>query len=825
MKKIIIIAICLCNVLFVSGEKEKDAVEIKLLQNAEIIKIEFRINDFKLEEQNIDGKNFYKVIIDGEANLMEKGYPSLPKICRSIIIPDDKKMGIKVVKARYKEYEDLSIIPSKGIILRTINPDDIPYEFGDIYDKDEWYPGKLAELKEPYILRDFRGQVVEIYPFQYNAFQKKLRVYDDIIIEIYPIGKGEKNVYYRNKPIKIDPNFYLIYKRHFINYDENRYTPVDEEGNMLIICYDDFYSTMLPFVEWKNMKGIPTEIVNLSEVGDSASDIKNYIANYYNTYGLTFVLLVGDVQQIPTLYSGGYASDTSYSYIVGDDHYPDLFVGRFSAQTTEQLETQVQRSINYEKYPTTADWYHNGTGIASNEGPGDDGEYDWEHMRNIRNDLLAYTYTKVDEFYDGSHGGEDEDGNPTDTMVANAINNGRSIINYCGHGSWDRWITSNFDINDVNNLVNDNMLPFICSVACNNGEFDNYDTCFAEAWLRATHNGNATGAIAAFMSSGPQYWSPPMDAQDEMVDILVETYPNNIKRTIGAISYNGCMHMNDEYGQSGYDMTDRWVLFGDPSLQVRTDTPTNMTVLHSSFISIGQTSFEVTVVGIEKALCALSLNGKLISYNYTNENGETILYFEPFYEPCYLDFVVTAYNKIPYITKIPVIGGEHNITLKAGWNLITIPFKNNWTAKTLGENITNCSIIAKWNATMQQFQSYLVGISPDIFDFEIEDGKGYFVYVLNNTLLHIEGIEISNVSVPLHIGWNLIGWFKNETTTASSLGQNITNCSIISKWNASLQQYESYLVGTSPTKFDFKIERGMGIFIYTNEESIWHGEG
>jgi len=170
-----------------------------------------------------------------------------------------------------------------------------------------------------------------------------------------------------------------------------------------------------------------------------------------------------------------------------------------------------------------------------------------------------------------------------------------------------------------------------------------------------------------------------------------------------------------------------------------------------------------------------------------------------------------------------IMGLEFNFSLREGWNLITIPCKCNLTASSLGNLIPNCSIISKWNATLQQFQSYLVGISPPEFDFEIKQGIGYFIYVNNDTTFSIIGLPISNVSVPLHIGWNLIGWFKNETTTASLLGQNITNCSIISKWNASLQQYQSYLVGISPPEYDFAIKKGMGIFIYTNEESIWHG--
>ena len=88
---------------------------------------------------------------------------------------------------------------------------------------------------------------------------------------------------------------------HFINFKPAKYNPVSEQGNMLIITYDTFYNAMIPFVQWKNLKGIPTEMVNVSTIGN-ANAIKTYIANYYNTKGLTFVLLVGDAAQVPTIY-------------------------------------------------------------------------------------------------------------------------------------------------------------------------------------------------------------------------------------------------------------------------------------------------------------------------------------------------------------------------------------------------------------------------------------------------------------------------------------------------------------------------------------------
>ena len=81
----------------------------------------------------------------------------------------------------------------------------------------------------------------------------------------------------------------------------------------------------------------------------------------------------------------------------------------------------VNRTIGYEMDPDpAADWYKKGSGFASNQGPGDDGEYDDEHLDNIRELLLAYTYTEVDQIYD-----------PDGTVAQGeaAINEVRSIVN------------------------------------------------------------------------------------------------------------------------------------------------------------------------------------------------------------------------------------------------------------------------------------------------------------------------------------------------------------------------------------------------------------
>ena len=635
------------------------AVSIAVQQIQDTTILHYTLDDFTMTPVEINNKQYVKVSLDSEPSNLIAGTPDLPSVARSIIIPPQGTMTLRVVASSYQDYENILIASSKGNLPRTINPDDVPYEFGDIYTQNTWYPSTIAELQEPYYLRDFRGQVVRIHPFQYNPAEATLRFYNDITIEVTPTAQSEITSIAQYPVAQLDSDFLSLYQHHFVNFNSAKYEPVSEQGNMLVITYDAFYSTMIPFVEWKNLKGIPTEMVNVSSIGD-ANAIKSYIADYYNTNGLTFVLLVGDAAQVPTLYPSYAASDPSYGYIVGNDHYIDVFVGRFSAENVAQAETQANRTITYERDPMIdAEWYAKGVGIASSQGVGDDNEYDYEHVRNIRELLLNFTYTLVDELYDGSQGGDDAPGNPTPTMVAESLNNGRSIINYCGHGSMTSWGSSGFSNTDVNQLTNDNMLPFIVSVACNNGEFDG-GTCFGEAWLRATHDDQPTGAIGAYMSTVSQSWDPPMEAQDEFNNILIGMYPDNIRTTYGALCYEGSMSMIDDYGSDGIGEADYWTVFGDPSVQVRTDIPITMEVIHDSFIPNGAESFDVDVIGLPNALCAISADGALLGNGYTDQDGHaTIQFFTPISNSGEVQLMVTGFNAIPYTAILTV--GEPNL--------------------------------------------------------------------------------------------------------------------------------------------------------------------
>ena len=590
--------------------------------------------------------------LEGGSSILELGAPDLDKWTSSIIIPDNGLTSVEVISSSFHDFYDVSVAPSKGNLSRMINPDNVAYEYSEIYETNQFYPGKIAELEEPYIIRDVRGQTVVVYPLQYNSITKTLRLYTQIDLKITTTGiSGENNLNRESSDNrKISKEFNAIYESLFLNYEnDTRFDYLLDEGSMLIISHGDFMDEMQPLVDWKNRKGIPTEMVSVSDIGSSSSAIENYVDNYYYENGLTYLLLVGDIAQIPSPTVSGSASDPSYGFIDGNDFYTEIFVGRISGNNPAEISTQVERSIEYELNPQlNASWYDNALGVASNQGPGYAGMSD-----DVFNDFLWDTLLE-DYYYDSYVGVYDGSGG-TDAQGINAINGGVGIINYTGHGSISSWGNgASLSASQINSLTNNNKLPFVITVGCNVGEFQSTSACFTETWQRATNNGEPTGSIAHFGSTISQSWEPPMHGQWAMNSILTESYDNNITRSLGGIAYNGCMHMNEAQGSSGINETKYWTFFGDPSIVIRTDQPSNLNPNHDDLILIGQTEFVVDV-GFDGALAALSRDGELIGSAYSVGGVAVISLGSESDSPGEMDLVVTGYNKIPYETTIMVM--------------------------------------------------------------------------------------------------------------------------------------------------------------------------
>ena len=637
---------------------------------------------------NVQVPGFYTTTVTtprGEAKIIsmpksvstaQAGEPNLPMTGIPAIIGDHARMGIRVLDAQYVDFEGMEVAPSKGDFPRSIDPTTVSYTYGECYNQDAFFPASNVGLYAPYIIRDFRGQNMVVYPYAYNPVTKTLRVYYNMTVEMYKVDDKGENVMEarRSNTVKMDSDFKSLYQRHFINYEAsmNRYTPVDEEGDLLIICYDSFISSMTDFVNWKKTRGVNTTIVGSSVAGSTSSALKTYIKNQYNANNnLTHVLLVGDVGQIPGYaYTGasGYTGlgDNPYGQVVGNDIYNDIFIGRFSAQNVAQVTTQVQRIITYERDLTTsATWCQNGLGVSASAGNnGHYNEDDYRHIENLRTDLLGFGYSTVYQDYKSVSGYPSS----STTTISNHINSGVGIINYCNHGSQTSWQSHNYSNSHVNALTNNNMLPLVFSVACYNGQYDySGGDCFGEAWMHATNSNVPTGAIGGMFSYISQPWIPPMWAQDEFVDILVESYSNNIKYTFGGAAINGLFAIFDNYSTSNAPAVgtyQAWILYGDPTLMLRTKTPQAMNVSHAGTLTYGNSVYTVNVNNSNGAVATITnANHDILGSATVNGGSATINLSGSFIPGDELTLCVFGYNKVTYLGTIEVVGGtQYNLT-------------------------------------------------------------------------------------------------------------------------------------------------------------------
>ena len=576
----------------------------------------------KLGAKTVLGSKAVTVSAKGAYPSFLKEAPELPQYTAMVMVSPDGKPGFSVKSLESEIIElDAPVAPSKGNIKRLINPDSVKYKYGKMYKQDKWYPSdkELVKMGEPFIFREVRGVNLIVNPVQYNPVQNKIRIHKNLRISLKSSGRNSVNTISRSKPIS--RAFEPIYKNTFINYSQasSRLPRLNEVGRLLIISADEYAQAMKPFVEWKQKCGIEVQLVTMSQVGRTNSDVKAFIQNEYDKGGLTNIMLVGDSDKIPTNkgVNEGADSDTCYVKLEGDDHVPDAIISRLSAEDAEEVAYQVAKFINYEQYPTEeTSWYTRLLGIGSAEGNPPDHVY-IDQLRQAH--MSKGTFKSAEKVYDPG---------VTQADVVNSINKGVSLVNYLGHGSGQGWGTTRFTNSWMKKLDNGWKLPIIFDVACLNGRFVDY-TGFGESWMRAGSIEKPAGAVAYVGATTSMEWMPPILVQAEINKNLIV---NEVYKTVGGLYMNGIMRGLERYTtdprESGVQIFEQWHLFGDSTLHVRFKAPT--AVKAKTRVSRNDDRNTVKVVVTDKNGKAVS-NARVTVYTkgmrnlrvaFTNDNGQ-----------------------------------------------------------------------------------------------------------------------------------------------------------------------------------------------------------
>jgi len=513
------------------------------------------------------------------------------------------------------------------------------------------------------------------------------------------------------KNLHLAPSLQLVFKNLILNFGENEES---QPLGYLIITPDAFYDYVLPLAQWKEKKGWHVTVATLSETGSTPTEIKDYIANAYHTESPSpeYVLLIGDVAQLPAYSSTAPVGPTDYPYtlIDGDDFLGELLIGRLPASTADELNTMIAKIIGYEETPDMTDtaWFTRALMVGANFPSGMTTPIPTK--RWVREKLIEYGFSTVDTVYYPPIG--------SGTLITNSVNEGVIFVNYRG-GIADPlgWDYPSFYNSDVNALENEWKLPLVTSITCYNGNFGTFQTCFGEAWLRAGNPVTPKGAVAFFGASAAttsSRWNNCLDYGIYWAFLEENTY------NLGPALYRGKMEAfmsfpNDttwDHGSSFYFHT--YNLLGDPSLDVWTDIPDSFLVNHPSSIPIGTNSFSVQVGNsvsqpVEGAMVSLYKEDEVKEVVFTDASGYAEFNFSTSSADM-LFVTITKHNFKPYCgyclvqnSAVYVAYYSHTIDDQAGNNNGEInpgeTIEMAVTLKNFGNSTTASNVSAKLTTT------------------------------------------------------------------------------------------------------------------------------
>jgi len=664
----------------------------------------FFFGDFTVETVEINEQIFEKLHAQSDGHTAEYGKAELPTVSFYVAVPQGAEITLNYEINEYTiANQQTNIYPAQRPLPETQGYIDPPFTFDEeFYSKDEAYPSIPVEISSIIEIRGCKIAVVTVYPIEYNPVKKEIKVYEEIDVKVDFIGGTGEFIPERLRSVYFQPLFdaFLINGNSVerVTMKSSQYGPgkISEENraDLLIVVYDDFYEEILPLAEWKHQTGLETKVVNWSDIGTTAAELRTYIIDAYDTWELppSFLLIVGDADHVPVNYlhihpyDGDYTgTDHWYVAFDGSDYFPEMHEGRISVDNAAELTVVVNKILEYSKNPyMEEDWFNNVL-LASYE---EYGRYFVWGSETVYDFLNPLGYNVIRQYEGGSPPG-------STAGVINAINNGVFIANHRDHGgsensgtSYTGWSHPRFTTtNIINDLDNGAMYPIMFSLNCESGWFDgetdahggNYES-IGEVGLRVEGKG-----FIATVAHSRVSWSGYNDEigrghYDAMFPDFDPAYPNGgstnpyetaVFKTSQVMNYakfwvydkyivpGGCAPYpwspDYEASRTTFEMLH---VHGDPTMDIWTEMPQTMTVSHPESIPEGQSVFEVTVTDsgspIEDALVCLNQENGLYVKGFTDEDGIVELEIDEISDG-YTALVVTAHNYLYYTSEITAL--------------------------------------------------------------------------------------------------------------------------------------------------------------------------
>ncbi len=634
-----------------------------------------RIQSFEVQTER---GTFSHISMPGLTHSTRIGAPKLPVSRRIISVPLEARVLARAVSFEREEIPlaesgiDHPIMPAQPSLSKSQSPEDMPFEYREeSYAIHGFGDRPLVQVEELGILRGLRLFRLIVEPVRYDPSSQVIEVYNNLEVEIEFSGgdfHGTENLRWKSW----SPYYEAVYQRWVLNY-----IPLDMPKDDLtrypikyIIVSDPMFEAQLqPFIEWKTQQGFEVFVgyVGDPDVGSTTSSIKSYIQGIYNAEEPkpSFVLFVGDREQVPAWNgsTGGHITDLNYVRLEGSDYMPEMYYGRFSARNTDELQPQIDKTLEYERYEMPDPAFLGEVVMIAGMDSG--------HGSTWGNGQINYGTTY---YFNGPHGIFSHtylypESGSNSANIINDVSNGVGYANYTAHGGTTSWSNPSFTISDINSLNNASEYPTVVGNCCLTNAFGT-GTCFGEAWLRAENKGaigyiggtNSTywdedywwGVGAGTIVSNPTYETHGLGAYDGMFHDHGEVF-RDWYTTQYAVIMAGNLAVVEGGGSDNY-YWEIYALMGDPSLSTYFAVPSANTVSYPGAILIGESSIQVTAD--QYSYVGLSKDGELCASGLVESRGQITLEFEPFMIPGQADLVITRQNREPVITTIDVIPNE-----------------------------------------------------------------------------------------------------------------------------------------------------------------------
>ena len=385
------------------------------------------------------------------------------------------------------------------------------------------------------------------------------------------------------------------------------------------------------YIEFKRQIGFHPVVLVVGEDVTTSEDIRAALKEIYfnDDLNLQYALLIGDIDDVPghrpsfitTGVTDHYYRTLDIESYEDDINAPDIGVGRISAANEEQLKIILNKYTNYQTGDfADTEWLNSISFLATDDR--------WElaegtHNHAIDNYFAPQGYTGVfpenpmlggDRLYAITH-------RVANSTVHQTINQGRTIINYSGHGAHTFWDAPGVTQQDVRNLNHSSARPFVISNACITGDFTK-DESFAETWQR-----HGKGAILFWGSMDNTYW----DEDDILEKAMYRGIFEHGNRHFRSITQYALQEHFRHYGGAGRSKYywETYIPFGDPSVRLRLKRPSQIALNGPAVLPMGVEEVAYTVlddtgaaiVGAKVALTSpeMSVNG------YTDQTGTIAL--------------------------------------------------------------------------------------------------------------------------------------------------------------------------------------------------------